>query len=720
MKPFRLRRRSARAPRPSRLLLRRGAGDRAPPGPGPRRIQRRHPPRRAGRDRRAGRRRLHRHGRQLRHHPSRGDLRRQGELLRLQGDASAQGVQVVAGETTEVAVVLSLGTVELTEEITVTAEAGPAATSQAAALLERKKSGSVSDGLAREEMKTNADSDASEAMSRVTGVSVVGGQYVYVRGLGERYSNTTLNGSILPTTEPDKRVVPLDLFPTALLESVKVTKSYMPDKPAEFSGGLLEIEPINFPDGPVLSISFSGGYNSNTTGKDGLSLPGRRPRLAGLRRRSSGPARRHPEREGGPRRALRGRVQPSRSSRPSAAPSRTSGSRRRRPASPTPASPSSPATAGTSSARWAASPTTTRTASGPRSSSTTSSAPRQGRLHPDQRLRLPLLDVPGHRGRGGEPLLPLLGQPPPGLGELLHQQRPGRGPDLQRLPAGQGHPPRQRRASTGSRRRSSPASCRVSTSSPACRTAASTGAPPTPGPGGTSRTCGRTSTSSASSLGDFEWSDESQSGFRMFNDLTDNVYDGAVDWTMLFPGAAAPRVREGRWPVHPSHPRLPVPAPQVQAHRLPQRRPHPVAGGHLQCPRTSVPGRLPDLRGHPPHRQVRRHPRHLRRVRDGGPPDHLAPPLHRRRPGGELAAGGHHHRPLRPHHRGHPGQPGQHRRPARAEPRLPAQPRPEPPGRLQPDRQPPRVPGARALRVHRHRGRPGGGRQPRPAAGEDH
>ncbi|MGD8895980.1 MAG: TonB-dependent receptor, partial [Acidobacteriota bacterium] len=77
-----------------------------------------------------------------------------------------------------------------------------------------------------------------------------------------------------PTTEPDKRVVPLDLFPTALLESVKVTKSYLPDKPAEFSGGLLEIEPINFPDGPVLSLSFSGGYNSNTTGKDGLNYPG--------------------------------------------------------------------------------------------------------------------------------------------------------------------------------------------------------------------------------------------------------------------------------------------------------------------------------------------------------------------------------------------------------------------------------------------------------------
>jgi TonB-dependent receptor len=189
-------------------------------------------------------------------------------------DRIARGIVVTPGETTEVDVALSIGTVELAEEITVTADAEPLATSQAASLLERKRSASVSDGLARDEMKKNADSDASEAMSRVTGVSVVGGEYVYVRGLGERYSNTTLNGSILPTTEPDKRVVPLDLFPTALLESVKVTKSYLPDKPAEFSGGLVEIEPINFPDGPVFSISGTGGYNSNTTGKDGLGYPG--------------------------------------------------------------------------------------------------------------------------------------------------------------------------------------------------------------------------------------------------------------------------------------------------------------------------------------------------------------------------------------------------------------------------------------------------------------
>jgi hypothetical protein len=185
----------------------------------------------------------------------------------------SRGVSVTAGGTTKLDVVLTMPTVKLTEEITVAAEVGASGTNEAV-LLERKKAGTVSDAIAHEEMTRNADSDAASAMTRVTGVAVVGGEYIYVRGLGERYSNTTLNGTVLPTTEPDKRVVPLDLFPTALLQDMKVTKTYLPDRPAEFSGGLLEIQSLNFPEEPVFSISFSGGVNSNTTGKDMEAYPG--------------------------------------------------------------------------------------------------------------------------------------------------------------------------------------------------------------------------------------------------------------------------------------------------------------------------------------------------------------------------------------------------------------------------------------------------------------
>ena len=66
--------------------------------------------------------------------------------------------------------------------------------------------------------------DAAGALEKVTGVSVMGDGFVYVRGLGERYSSTQLNGAYVPTTEPEKRVVPLDLFPTGMIENIKIAK----------------------------------------------------------------------------------------------------------------------------------------------------------------------------------------------------------------------------------------------------------------------------------------------------------------------------------------------------------------------------------------------------------------------------------------------------------------------------------------------------------------
>lgn len=182
-------------------------------------------------------------------------------------------VEVAAGETARLEVVLEME--RFTEEVVVNAEAVEAELFTAEAqLVERQKAAAITDNLASEEMKENADSNAASAMKRVTGLTVVDNQYVFVRGLGERYSNTTLNGAVLPTTEPDKRVVPLDLFPTGLIESVSVVKSYLPDKPADFSGGLVEIDPLSFPSEPVLSFSLSQGMNSRTSFQDGLGYPG--------------------------------------------------------------------------------------------------------------------------------------------------------------------------------------------------------------------------------------------------------------------------------------------------------------------------------------------------------------------------------------------------------------------------------------------------------------
>lgn len=163
---------------------------------------------------------------------------------------------------------VSLIMARFAESVTVTARAVDATSSSAEAqLLERRSASVITDNMGSQEMKSNGDSDAAAAMSRVTGLSVVDGQYIFVRGLGERYSNTTLAGSVIPTTEPDKKVVPLDLFPTGLVDSVQVNKSFSPDRSAEFAGGLVQIIPMKFPTGPNVDFSYGLNHLSTSTGK---------------------------------------------------------------------------------------------------------------------------------------------------------------------------------------------------------------------------------------------------------------------------------------------------------------------------------------------------------------------------------------------------------------------------------------------------------------------
>jgi TonB dependent receptor/Carboxypeptidase regulatory-like domain/TonB-dependent Receptor Plug Domain len=154
------------------------------------------------------------------------------------------------------------------ETVTVTAAAplDAVTSSQEMQLVERRNAPVITDNMGAQEMRANGDSDAAAAMSRVTGLSVVDNQYVFVRGLGERYSNTTLAGSVLPTTEPDKKVVPLDLFPASLLDSVQINKSYSVDRSAEFAGGLVQITPLRFPARPVLDFYYGLKVYSTATG----------------------------------------------------------------------------------------------------------------------------------------------------------------------------------------------------------------------------------------------------------------------------------------------------------------------------------------------------------------------------------------------------------------------------------------------------------------------
>ena len=148
--------------------------------------------------------------------------------------------------------------VEQLQEVVVTAEI--IRDSEEALLTIKRKSSSMLDGISAASFEKIGDSDAAAAVKRVTGVSVEGGKYVYVRGLGDRYTKTTLNDVDIPGLDPDRNSIQMDIFPTSLINNLVVFKSALAQMPADFTGGIVNIETKDFPDEPILDVSVGLGY----------------------------------------------------------------------------------------------------------------------------------------------------------------------------------------------------------------------------------------------------------------------------------------------------------------------------------------------------------------------------------------------------------------------------------------------------------------------------
>jgi len=139
---------------------------------------------------------------------------------------------------------------------------------------EKRATSEISAVIDRESFVRTGDSDIAGALARVAGLSISEGKFVIVRGLNERYSSVTLDGSPLPSPEPLQRVVPLDLIPTSFLEGSLVQKTYSPQYSAEFGGGLVELRTRSIPDENYFSLSLSTGINTVTNAQDGLTYDG--------------------------------------------------------------------------------------------------------------------------------------------------------------------------------------------------------------------------------------------------------------------------------------------------------------------------------------------------------------------------------------------------------------------------------------------------------------
>lgn len=187
-------------------------------------------------------------------------------------DKLIEGVEVKDGEVTYIDVPMSSGS-QMIEQVVVSAKA--ITRGENAVMQLQKKSYKIQDGISAQEMSKLASGTVASAMTKVTGATVEDGKYINVRGLGDRYSLTQLDGLIMPGADPYRNSASLDLIPTSILDNVITSKTFTPDQPGTFTGGNVDVKTKSFPETETLTLSLSAGYNTVDNGQSGfLSDPG--------------------------------------------------------------------------------------------------------------------------------------------------------------------------------------------------------------------------------------------------------------------------------------------------------------------------------------------------------------------------------------------------------------------------------------------------------------
>lgn len=178
-----------------------------------------------------------------------------------------EGVEVQANETTLLDITFAEDTgVELAVDVTVTAQR--LERGEVAVMKLRQNSDKVQDVISSQEIQRLGAGTAAAALTKVTGTTIVDGKYVYVRGLGDRYSATTLNGLQLPSVDPYRNSAQLDLIPTNILDNIVASKTFTPDLPGDFTGGSVNIKIKALPERFTWGLSVSGSYNPQANFRD--------------------------------------------------------------------------------------------------------------------------------------------------------------------------------------------------------------------------------------------------------------------------------------------------------------------------------------------------------------------------------------------------------------------------------------------------------------------
>lgn len=179
---------------------------------------------------------------------------------------SVSDIVVKAGEATNLDITLSASTTNALGEVVIKATYRQA--SVGALYARQKNSVQVSDGISSDIIRRSPDRNTGDVLKRIGGTSVQDGKFVVIRGLAERYNNNLLNGSVLPSSEPDKKAFSYDIIPASLIDNIVIYKTATPDLPGDFAGGAINTITKDIPDSKFTEATFSLGYNSKATFKN--------------------------------------------------------------------------------------------------------------------------------------------------------------------------------------------------------------------------------------------------------------------------------------------------------------------------------------------------------------------------------------------------------------------------------------------------------------------
>jgi TonB-dependent receptor len=180
-------------------------------------------------------------------------------------------IEVKAGANTPLDVTLGQAQSQALNEVVIKATYRQA--SVGALYARQKNSIQVSDGISSDIIRRSPDRNTGDVLKRIGGTSVQDGKFVVIRGLAERYNNNLLNGSVLPSSEPDKKAFSYDIIPASLIDNIVVYKTATPDLPGDFAGGAINTITKDIPDSKFMETTLSIGYNSKATFKNDFIDP---------------------------------------------------------------------------------------------------------------------------------------------------------------------------------------------------------------------------------------------------------------------------------------------------------------------------------------------------------------------------------------------------------------------------------------------------------------